>query len=78
MVLIVIFCISVWLDAIRQSQLSPHKITQSINGKVFNQFWETNPAYISYDVQSIATTNGLKYFSVPRTNYYWTVWSIWK
>lgn len=66
------------LREIRRSQLAPHFITQSINGVVVSQFWVTNPAYVSFKQEWQITSNGVELVNVPKTNYYWIVWGIWK
>jgi len=68
--------LAVWLWAIRESQLAPHKLTTSINGRVLSEFWTTNPAYVTW---ADGGQPGSPFGGVHRvTNYYWTVWSIFK
>ena len=69
-------CVAAWLKAVRDSQLRPHLITQSINGRVFNSFLATNPMYVAAEWQYVPTTNGFEYRTFPKTNYYWKVWRI--
>src|SRR5579859_4772274 len=68
--------VGVWLWAVRDSQLAPHKITNSINGHVISEYWVTNPAYITWEQGGVP---GSPFGDAhPVTNYYWTVWSIFK
>jgi len=67
-----------WLVAVRDSQLCPHRVTTSINGRVISSMMVTNPAYMDWETKEIITTNGLEYRQVPVTNYYWQVWSLFK
>jgi hypothetical protein len=68
--------LAVWLWAIRESQLAPHKIINSINGRVISSFWVTNPAYVTWEQGGVP---GSPFGDAhPVTNYYWTVWSIFK
>jgi hypothetical protein len=66
----------VWLWAIRDSQLAPHKITNSINGRVISSFWTTNPAHITWEDGGVPGSpfGGLH----PVINYYWNVWTLFK
>ena len=65
---------AVWLWAVRESQLAPHKIVTSINGHVLSSFWTTNPAYITWADGGVP---GSPFGGVqPVTNYYWHIWSI--
>ena len=79
---VIFFCLSficaVWLSAIKKAQFAPHVITQSINGKLINQFTTTNPAYVSFTEDMALETNGLGLKRVAVTNYYWCQWSIFK
>ncbi len=76
--LILLFVAAVWLDAIRQAQLQPHRITRSINGQVIGSFMATNPAHVDWETKEIITTNGLEYRQVAVTNFYWHVWRMFK
>jgi hypothetical protein len=67
-----------WLCAIKESQLRPHVVTTSINGHVLSSVTLTNPEYTTFVTRDKWTTNGLGYELVPVTNYFWTVWSIFK
>jgi hypothetical protein len=68
--------LAVWLWAVRASQFAPHKITASLNGHVLSSFWTTNPAYVTWADGGVP---GSPFGGVhPVTNYYWTVWSIFK
>jgi len=68
--------LAVWLWAIRESQLAPHKITMSINGHVLSSFWTTDPAHIVWRDGGVP---GSPFGGVhPVTNYYWTIWPIFK
>jgi len=72
--LCLILIAAVWLWDIRSSQFAPHKITQSVNGKVLNQFWVTNNTYVKYSIERVFTNGQFSYFSVPHTNEYWHIW----
>jgi hypothetical protein len=67
-----------WLVAVRDSQLRPHRVTTSINGRVISSMMATNPAYVEWQTKEIVTTNGLEYRQVAVTNFYWHVWSMFK
>ncbi len=78
MVLIGYLVIGFWFAAIHDSQLSPHRITQSINGKVLNQFWVTNNTYVKYTEETSYSNGVASYYAVPHTNEYWHVWNCFK
>ncbi len=71
---VLILIAGVWLWDIRESQLAPHHITQSLNGKILNDFWVTNPAYVTYTTELRAGLINGYYYQVPHTNYYWHIW----
>ena len=70
--------LDVWLAAIRQAQLKPHLITRSINGTVVSQFWVTNPAWVDWKYSYGVSSTGLVLHATPVTNYYWSVWPIFR
>jgi hypothetical protein len=78
---IIILCVLViialyWLYAVRDSQLAPHRITETLDGKIVGDFWATNPIHFTYETKLVLTTNGLQFKDVPVTNYYWHIWPI--
>ena len=70
---VLVGCLAVWLRAIRAAQLAPHRITQSINGHVFNSFMATNPAYVVAESSWRIGTNGPEIVTTYHTNYYWHI-----
>lgn len=77
-----IFCVAslafALLLSIGTNQLSPHKVTVSMAGKVWSERWVTNPEYVTFEYKTQVSSNGLQYIPVPKTNYYWRVWEIFK
>ncbi len=70
---VLVYVLATWLGAIRASQLAPHRIVTSINGREISSFWTTNPMHVDFvGFQSIDGRRS----EVLETNYYWHVWSI--
>jgi len=73
---VLVLVLSAWLWAIRASQLAPHKITNSINGRVLSSYWVTNPAHVVWEAGGVP---GSPFGEAhPVTNYYWNVWPMFK
>lgn len=64
--------------SIGTNQLSPHRVTVTLAGKVLSSEMVTNPEYVTFTYSTVASTNGLRYVATPTTNYYWRVWPIFK
>lgn len=68
----------VWLLAIRSSQLAPHRITTTINGRVLTEKWVTNRFFILGIYTPVMTSTGLVNVLHWETNEYWHVWGMFK
>lgn len=79
--LLVLFLVMGWLWFEWREQTAPHHITQSINGHVINEFWTTNPVYVTHlgmPVNSAYLAEAASSGGRLVTNEYWHVWSIFK
>lgn len=67
-----------WLLAIRESQLAPHHIITSVNGRVMSDLVFTNNEIVMTGWRHEVTTNGYELVPYPVTNELWHIWSIFK
>ena len=77
-VIILLLIAGGWFAAIRECQLRPHVVTTTLGNKVLTSCVVTNPAYVTFETKMRLGSNGVEYYQAPKTNYYWTVWSIFK
>ena len=75
---LLIVALGVTLYAIRDNQLSPHRLTIRLGTKTICERWVTNNLEVAPYVETFVSTNGLDHRQILRTNVLWHVWSIFK
>jgi hypothetical protein len=78
LITVLLLLAAAWLWDERRIQLGPHLVQDKIGVRVMNEYWTTNPAYVTWTCEMYVGTNGVQYRQTPHTNQLWTVWRIFR
>ena len=68
-----------WLTALRESQLRPHRITRTINGQVLSSYVTTNPVEVVTESWPVLGMDGTYHAETRyKTNQLWTIWPLFR
>ena len=72
---LVVIGLAVWLYGVRCSQLGPHLVRHYVAGRLVSETVTTNPVYFSFTATN-RIGGGVEI--IRQTNFYWSVWGVWR